>query len=43
MPTIDGAFEVNLTPQPADTRDGADNVSEYRLLDREPHVDGEGP
>src|SRR5439155_17539840 len=26
-----------------DTRDGADDVSEYRLLDREPHVDGEGP
>ena len=24
MPTIDGAFEVNLTPQEADARDGAE-------------------
>lgn len=24
MPTIDGAFEVNLTPQEADAREGAD-------------------
>ena len=31
MPTIDGAFEVNLTPQPADSRDGADFLGRLNI------------
>jgi hypothetical protein len=31
MPTIDGAFEVTLTPQPADDRPGADFLGRLSL------------
>ena len=31
MPTIDGAFEVNLTPQPGDTREGADFLGRMNI------------